>query len=155
LDGIFGNHRVPKWGFKTEAPTFDPRFDIGGQLGGWHYGVRAYAGYGGEVGSDGEAKRGPEVNSYSAHAGVLGTGVYVAGVAGTSVNHVGVYGQAGEPSMVPKSAIGAGVFGVSYDKAGIIGLSERSNGVEGVSLGEHAVYGGAGGDRGRSSRSRC
>ena len=38
---------VPKWGFKTHAPTFDPRFDIGGQFGGWHYGVKAYGGYGG------------------------------------------------------------------------------------------------------------
>ena len=86
---------VPKWGFLTSAPTFDPRFDIGGQLGGWHYGVKAYAGYGGAVGSDKEAKRGPDVNEYCDFAGVFGTGIYVTGVAGTSVNNIGVYGQAG------------------------------------------------------------
>ena len=64
---------VPKWGFKTEASTYDPRFDIGGQFGGWHYGVKAYGGYGGEPDETGEATRGPVVNAYSAFAGVLGT----------------------------------------------------------------------------------
>src|SRR5262249_60625331 len=50
---------VPKWGFKTEAPTFDPRFDIGGQFGGWHYGVKAYGGVGGGGwGGGGGGKRG-------------------------------------------------------------------------------------------------
>jgi hypothetical protein len=91
---------TPRWGFVTDEPRFDPRFKIGGQFGGWFYGVRAYGGHGWEVGGA-EAKRGPEVNEYSDFAGVLGTGVYVTGVAGTSVNNVGVYGQTGEVPDLP------------------------------------------------------
>jgi quercetin dioxygenase-like cupin family protein len=34
---------TPRWGFVTDEPRFDPRFKIGGQFGGWFYGVRAYA----------------------------------------------------------------------------------------------------------------
>jgi hypothetical protein len=114
-----GNRRswVPKWGFKTEAPTFDPRFDIGGQFGGWHYGVKAYAGYGGEIGSDKEAKRGPAVNEYCDFAGVFGTGIYVTGVAGTSVNNIGVYGQAGEGPI--GDFLGGGVVGASFEQVGV------------------------------------
>jgi hypothetical protein len=125
---------VPKWGFLTSAPTFDPRFDLGGQLGGWHYGVKAYAGYGGAVGSDKEAKRGPDVNDYSDFAGVFGTGIYVTGVAGTSVNNVGVYGQAGEDpgSSIPQS-LGAGVLGASIDQPGVYGWSQSGIGIVGVS----------------------
>jgi hypothetical protein len=131
-----GNSRtwVPKWGFLTSAPTFDPRFDIGGQLGGWHYGVKAYAGYGGEVGSDGEAKRGPDVNEYCDFAGVLGTGIYVTGVAGTSVNNVGVYGQSGVlPTTSFQPYTTAGVLGVSSATPGIYGISDESFGVVGLS----------------------
>jgi len=125
---------VPKWGFLTSAPTFDPRFDLGGQFGGWHYGVKAYAGYGGAVGSDKEAKRGPDVNEYCDFAGVFGTGIYVTGVAGTSVNNVGVYGQAGEDpgSSIPQS-LGAGVLGASIDQPGVYGWSQSGIGVVGVS----------------------
>jgi hypothetical protein len=32
---------TPRWGFVTDEPHFDPRFKIGGQFGGWFYGVRA------------------------------------------------------------------------------------------------------------------
>ena len=74
---------TPRWGFVTDEPRFDPRFKIGGQFGGWFYGVRAYGGHGWEVG-DPEAKRGPAVNRYSDFAGALGTGVYVTGAAGTT-----------------------------------------------------------------------
>jgi hypothetical protein len=128
-----GNRRswVPKWGFKTEAPTFDPRFDIGGQFGGWHYGVKAYAGYGGEIGSDKEAKRGPAVNEYCDFAGVFGTGIYVTGVAGTSVNNIGVYGQAGEGPI--GDFLGGGVVGASFEQVGVYGWSELGLGVVGVS----------------------
>jgi hypothetical protein len=133
---------VPKWGFKTEAPTFDPRFDIGGQFGGWHYGVKAYAGYGGEIGSDKEAKRGPDVNEYSDFAGVFGTGVFVTGVAGTSVNNVGVYGQTGEDpnSSIPKN-LSAGVFGAATEQPGVFGFSENSPGVFGASSTVPGVHG--------------
>ena len=126
---------VPKWGFLTYAPTFDPRFDLGGQFGGWHYGVKAYAGYGGEIGSDKEAKRGPDVNEYCDFAGVFGTGIYVTGVAGTSVNNVGVYGQAGEDpgSSIPPSLGAAGVLGASIDQTGVYGFSQSGTGVVGVS----------------------
>src|SRR5262245_21985028 len=91
---------TPRWGFVTDEPHFDPRFKIGGQFGGWFYGVRAYGGHGWEFGGA-ETKRGPEVNEYSDFAGVLGTGVYVTGVAGTSINNVGVYGQTGEVPDLP------------------------------------------------------
>jgi hypothetical protein len=138
-----GNRRgwVPKWGFKTEAPTFDPRFDIGGQLGGWHYGVKAYGGYGGDVGSDGEAKRGPDVNEYCDFAGVFGTGIYVTGVAGTSVNNVGVYGQAGETSDSISGGLVAGVIGASSTSRGVIGLSTNDYGVTGYGNNRAGVYG--------------
>jgi hypothetical protein len=139
-----GNRRgwVPKWGFKTEAPTFDPRFDIGGQLGGWHYGVKAYAGYGGEVGSDGEAKRGPDVNEYCDFAGVFGTGLYVTGVAGTSVNNVGVYGQAGaDRPMLLATDDTAGVLGASNAAAGVLGLSNSGAGVFAASAYTSAMFG--------------
>ena len=127
---------VPKWGFLTSAPTFDPRFDIGGQLGGWHYGVKAYGGYGGEVGSDGEAKRGPAVNEYCDFAGVFGTGIYVTGVAGTSVNNIGVYGQAGDPPPVLSTdlTVTAGVFGLSNDRPGVLGISSYAPAAVGVSF---------------------
>jgi hypothetical protein len=136
---------VPKWGFLTSAPTFNPRFDIGGQFGGWHYGVKAYGGYGGEVGSDGEAKRGPEVNDYSWFAGVLGTGVYVAGVAGTSINHVGVYGQSEEMpgaigGIIPEAFLG-GVVGAANTRSGVVGMSGRGNGVQGFSARGDGVFG--------------
>jgi hypothetical protein len=90
---------TPRWGFVTDEPHYDPRFQIGAQFGGWFYGVRAYGGHGWEFGA--ETKRGPEVNEYSDFAGVLGTGVYVTGVAGTSINKVGVYGQTGEVPELP------------------------------------------------------
>jgi hypothetical protein len=126
---------VPKWGFKTHAPTFDPRFDIGGQFGGWHYGVKAYGGYGGEIGSDGEAKRGPDVNGYCDFAGVFGTGLYVTGVAGTSVNNVGVYGQTGEdPANSILQTFRAGVVGASTEAAGVLGFSTGVVGVWGHSF---------------------
>jgi hypothetical protein len=138
-----GNRRgwVPKWGFKTEAPTFDPRFDIGGQLGGWHYGVKAYGGYGGEVGSDGEAKRGPAVNEYCDFAGVFGTGIYVTGVAGTSVNNVGVYGQTGEDVSLAGTDEVAGVFGASNSADAVLGLSFNGAGVFGASFTGFATVG--------------
>ena len=143
---------VPKWGFLTSAPTFDPRFDIGGQLGGWHYGVKAYAGYGGEVGSDGEAKRGPDVNEYCDFAGVFGTGIYVTGVAGTSVNNVGVYGQSGAlptASFKPYTTAGVlgvssgvtGIYGISDESFGVVGLSSRIPGALGISLVDNGVLG--------------
>jgi hypothetical protein len=109
-----------QWGFLTSAPTFDPRFDLGGQFGGWHYGVKAYAGYGGAVGSDKEAKRGPDVNEYCDFAGVLGTGIYVTGVAGTSVNNIGVYGQTGEGPIA--NFLVGGVVGASLgNQPGVYG----------------------------------
>jgi hypothetical protein len=127
-----GNLRgwVPKWGFKTQAPTYDPRFDIGGQFGGWHYGVKAYGGYGGEVGSDGEAQRGPDVNEYCDFAGVLGTGIYVTGVAGTSVNNIGVYAQTGadRPQLLATDDTAA-VLGASNSANAILGLSTSGSGV--------------------------
>jgi hypothetical protein len=130
-----GNLRgwVPEWGFKTEAPTYDPRFDIGGQFGGWHYGVKAYGGYGEDV-DGGEAKRGPEVNEYCDFAGVFGTGIYVTGVAGTSVNNVGVYGQTGEdrPGILASDDV-AGVLGASNSANGVLGLSNFGTGVWGAS----------------------
>ncbi len=126
---------VPKWGFKTHAPTFDPRFDIGGQFGGWHYGVKAYGGYGGEIGSDGEAKRGPDVNGYCDFAGAFGTGLYVTGVAGTSVNNAGVYGQTGEDSDNSiLQTFRAGVVGASTEAAGVLGFSKGVAGVWGHSF---------------------
>jgi hypothetical protein len=131
---------VPKWGL-TSAPTFDPRFDLGGQFGGWHYGVKAYAGYGGEVGSDGEAKRGPDVNEYCDFAGVFGTGIYVTGVAGTSVNNVGVYGQAGDPPSYFPDQMKAGVLGVGNLAPGVLGISDKSPGMTGVSSSNAAHFG--------------
>jgi hypothetical protein len=115
---------VPKWGFKTEAPTFDPRFDIGGQFGGWHYGVKAYGGYGGDVGSDGEAKRGPDVNGYCDFAGVLGTGIFVTSVAGTSVNNIGVYGQV-EENIPLQTGFQAGVLGAGLNQPGVRVVAEQ------------------------------
>ena len=87
-------------------------FKIGGSFGGFHYGAVGYGGY-----PDDSGNIGPQVNSYSDFAGVLGTGVYVTGVAGTSINNVGVYGQMGEDNPkfpIPKDR-SAGVFGASYD----------------------------------------
>jgi hypothetical protein len=122
---------TPRWGFVTDEPRFDPRFKIGGQFGGWFYGVRAYGGHGQDVGEP-EAKRGPDVNEYySDHAGVLGTGVYVTGVAGTSIHQPGVYGQLGEEdplSPFPRfgeNALLAGVVGVSSYHTGVRGWSNR------------------------------
>ena len=108
---------TPQWGFVTDEPHYDPRFKIGGQFGGWFYGVRAHGGHGLEVG-DGEAKRGPKVNSFSDFAGVLGTGVYVTGVAGTSITGTGVYGQAGDED--PTWVIGRN------QRAGVVGLSSSA-----------------------------
>jgi hypothetical protein len=146
---------TPRWGFVTDEPRFDPRFKIGGQFGGWFYGVRAYGGHGWEVGGA-EAKRGPEVNEYSDFAGVLGTGVYVTGVAGTSVNNVGVYGQTGEvpdlpfpvPYYVRAGVLGAaeqgrGVFGVSAFGEGVTGFSPKGAGVEGFTTDGIGVVGSA------------
>jgi hypothetical protein len=137
---------TPRWGFVTDEPRSNPRFQIGGQFGGWFYGVRAYGGLGWEVGGA-EAKRGPEVNQYSDFAGVLGTGVYVTGVAGTSINNVGVYGQTGEipdlpwpvPNYYARAGVlgaaeqGQGVFGVSAFGAGVSGFCPKGNAVEGFS----------------------
>jgi hypothetical protein len=141
---------APKWAFKTDAPTFDPRFDIGAQLGGWHYGVRAYAGYGGDIGDDGEAKRGPDVVSdYSDFAGVLGTGIHVTGVAGTSVEHIGVYGQSGEAAdpedvgrPIPDTLFRGGVVGASVFNPGVFGWSNWV-GVLGQTTFGAAVFGNA------------
>ena len=115
---------TPRWGFVTDEPGFDPRFDVGGQFGGWFYGVRAYGGHGWELGGA-EAIRGPAVNRYSDFAGTLGTGVYVTGVAGTSITGTGVYGQAGyeDPSWM--------INGVHHT-AGVLGLSEVTYGVIGA-----------------------
>jgi hypothetical protein len=135
---------VPTWGFKTEAPTFDPRFDLGGQFGGWHYGVKAYAGYGGEIGSDKEAKRGPPVNQYCDFAGVLGTAIYVTGVAGTSSDYVGVYGQTGDrpsESMFWREDLAAGVLGASGARQGVLGISDIGYGVVGVSTDSNGAFG--------------
>jgi hypothetical protein len=132
---------IPRWGFVTDEPGFDPRFDIGGQFGGWYYGVSAYGGHGQDVGEP-EAKRGPAVNRYSDFAGVLGTGVYVTGVAGTSVNNVGVYGQTGEDpeSSFPRT-MSAGVVGASNDLLGVIGWSTRRHGVAGSAFDGRGVTG--------------
>jgi hypothetical protein len=132
---------TPRWGFFTDEPRFDPRFKIGGQFGGWFYGVRAYGGHGLEIG-EAEAKRGPEVNSYSDFAGVLGTGVYVTGVAGTSINNSGVYGQTGEdPDRSIPTALSAGVFGASNSLPGVIGWSTQDRGVVGESFDGRGVSG--------------
>ena len=48
---------IAKWGFVTDEPGFDPRFDYGAQLGGWYYGVKAYGGHGLDLGEP-EAKKG-------------------------------------------------------------------------------------------------
>jgi hypothetical protein len=145
---------TPRWGFITDEPRFDPRFKIGGQFGGWFYGVRAYAGHGWELGGP-ETIRGPAVNSYSDFAGVLGTGVYVTGVAGTSILGVGVYGQLGEDdplSPIPNNNFllagvagtssysyapgvmgwskGAGVWGEGTEFAGVVGYSRNDVGVD-------------------------
>src|SRR6266545_1413351 len=146
---------TPRWGFVTDEPRSNPRFQIGGQFGGWFYGVRAYGGLGWEVGGA-EAKRGPEVNQYSDFAGVLGTGVYVTGVAGTSINNVGVYGQTGEvpdlPFPVPwyaKAGVlgaaeqGSGVFGVSAFGEGVTGYSPKGAGVSGLTKNGIGVVGSA------------
>jgi hypothetical protein len=127
---------TPRWGFVTDEPHFDPRFKIGGQFGGWFYGVRAYGGHGWGFGGA-ETKRGPEVNEYSDFAGVLGTGVYVTGVAGTSINNVGVYGQTGEvpelPWPVPNYYARAGVFGAAEQGRGVFGVVDFGVGVTGFS----------------------
>jgi hypothetical protein len=136
---------IPRWGFVTDEPGFDPRFDIGGQFGGWYYGVRAYGGHGQDVGEP-EAKRGPAVNRYSDFAGVLGTGVYVTGVAGTSVRGPGVYGQMGEEDLLspipkpPNNSLVAGVVGVSSYGVGVRGWSD-SIGVVGEGIHSIGVWG--------------
>jgi hypothetical protein len=146
---------TPRWGFVTDEPHYDPRFQIGGQFGGWFYGVRAYGGHGWEFGA--ATKRGPEVNEYSDFAGVLGTGVYVTGVAGTSINNVGVYGQTGEVSELPwpvpnfyaragvlgAAEQGSGVFGVSAFGAGVSGFCPKGTAVEGFSTYGIGVVGSA------------
>jgi hypothetical protein len=139
---------TPRWGFFTDEPHFDPRFKIGGQFGGWFYGVKAYGGHGQEVGGNAEAKRGPEVNAYCDFAGVLGTGIYVTGVAGTSVNNVGVYGQTGEYSVTIPTRVVAGVVGASYISMGVWGWSALSDGVAGVSNFALGVAGGSARDSG-------
>ena len=119
---------VANYGFFTDEPGFDPRFDYGAQLGGWYYGVKAYGGHGMDLGEP-EAKRGPAVNAYSNFAGVLGTGVYVPGVAGTSITRPGVYGQSGEenteyPIPLPTNYnLTAGVVGASSSRVGVRGWS--------------------------------
>jgi hypothetical protein len=133
---------TPRWGFVTDEPGFDPRFKIGGQFGGWFYGVRAYGGHGQDVGGNAEATRGPPVNSYSDFAGVLGTGVYVTGVAGTSINNSGVYGQTGEdPDQSIPAALSAGVFGASNTLPGVRGWSTQNHGVIGESYDGWGVSG--------------
>ena len=130
---------TPRWGFVTDEPGFDPRFKIGGQFGGWFYGVRAYGGQGWELG-DAEAKRGPAVNRYSDFAGVLGTGVYVTGVAGTSVVGTGVYGQAGDadPGRLVNTNNTAGVLGLSTSTYGVLGAAPIV-GIYGLSTSEGGV----------------
>jgi len=149
---------TPRWGFVTYELDFDPRFKIGGQFGGWWYGVRAYAGHGAgkeDFHGNTEAKRGPQLNGYSEFAGVLGTGVHVTGVAGTSIESVGVYGQAGETPVsllradhvagviaVSNSVEGVGVYGqrgvdprpsIPKYLAGVVGVSTKAPGVSGWS----------------------
>jgi len=135
---------TPRWGFVTDEPHYDPRFQIGAQFGGWFYGVRAYGGHGWEFGGA-ETKRGPEVNEYSDFAGVLGTGVYVTGVAGTSINNVGVYGQTGEipdlPWPVPNYYARAGVLGAAEQGQGVFGVSAFGAGVSGFCPNGNAVEG--------------
>jgi hypothetical protein len=87
-----GGEPPPIYGYVAQTPGDNPRFQIGGSFHGFYYGV---VGSGGYAWYEGE-KVGPEVNSYSSYAGVLGTGIYVNGVAGTSLHDVGVYGQVGE-----------------------------------------------------------
>jgi len=119
---------VANYGFFTDEPGFDPRFDYGAQLGGWYYGVKAYGGHGMDLGEP-EAKRGPAVNAYSDFAGVLGTGVYVPGVAGTSITRPGVYGQTDEEDREfpiprpPNNNLSAAVVGASSSQVGVRGWS--------------------------------
>jgi hypothetical protein len=112
---------------------------LGGSFGGFYYGVQGYGGY-----PDDSGNIGPQVNSYSDFAGVLGTGVYVTGVAGTSVTHAGVYGQTGD-GEVPEG-IAAGVFGASPNVSGdippgVVGWSAAGIGVGGSAYQDDGVYG--------------
>jgi hypothetical protein len=149
---------TPTWGYTTKTEGIDPRFKIGGALHGWFYGV---VGTGGHAVDEGR-KVGPDVNSYSDFAGVLGTGVFVTGVAGTSIFGPGVYGQTGEDpdSAMPRGFIGAvvgasnslpgvigwstheqGVIGLGYDSTGVGGRSVNSAGVTGASFNSVGVHG--------------
>jgi hypothetical protein len=131
---------APPWGFLTWGIANDPRLKIGGQFGGWFYGVRGNGGMGVDMGpqdtawppgmGDTSFKTGPNVNDYSNFAGVLGTGIFVTGVAGTSVNTVGVYGQAEEDAAVPQF-LPAGVVGAANTGPGVVAWSNTWNGVEG------------------------
>jgi hypothetical protein len=168
---IPGSKPPPKYGYLTWTAGDNPRFQIGGSLHGFYYGVVGAGGY------SWGTKAGPEVNQYSSYAGVLGTGIYVTGVAGTSLNNVGVYGQAGEiaDSSIPQSlsagvvgvmnietpnqCVGvygqllednpdspiprysAGVFGASYYQSGVMGWSHLSPAVYGESNYSPAVWG--------------
>jgi hypothetical protein len=114
-------------------------FKIGGSFGGFHYGAVGYGGY-----PDDSGNIGPQVNSYSDFAGVLGTGVYVTGVAGTSVNNVGVYGQSGEIPQSEKffpQSISPGVFGAARHGPGVVGWSIEWRGVEGYGYQSGGVLG--------------
>jgi hypothetical protein len=162
---------IPTWGFFTDERGFDPRFDIGAQLGGWYYGVKAYGGHGLDLGEP-EAKRGPAVNAYSDFAGVLGTGVYVPGVAGTSIRGSGVYGQTDEEDRefpIPRSPnynLTAGVAGASSSRVGVRGwsgfigiwgegvysLGVRGDSREGIGVDAFAVASGAPAMRGWSEK---
>jgi hypothetical protein len=145
---------APIWGFLTR----DNRFGIGGSFDGFVYGAEGHGGH------PDDGKTGPDINDYSGHAGVIGTGVDVTGVAGTSVNWCGVYGQTGEilqsersfpqhittgvfgagrhgPGVVGWSIEGRGVEGYGYQSGGVLGDSSNGIGVQGSSSNGYGVYG--------------
>ena len=132
---------APTWGFVTKNWSSQSdlvMFQIGGSFGGFYYGVQGNGGYPDDAGNIG-----PQVNSYSDFAGVLGTGVYVTGVAGTSVNNVGVYGQHGEDpnSSIPNIVPAPGVFGANTNGSGIVGWSANGEGSYGMSYSHSGVVG--------------
>jgi hypothetical protein len=143
---------APDQGFLASGIGNNPHFKIGGQFGGWFYGVQGTGGF--SVDADAQHKVlppvignpffkfGPEVNDYSNFAGVFGTGVFVTGVAGTSVNNVGVYGQTEEDpdSSIPQT-FSAGVVGAATTGSGVVGWSTTWNGVEGWAYQGTAVLG--------------
>jgi len=143
---------APDQGFLASGIGNDPHVKIGGQFGGWFYGVRGSGGLSVDADAQHEVwppvigksefKDGPEVNDYSNFAGVLGTGIFVTGVAGTSVNNVGVYGQTEEDAdaSIPQN-LSAGVVGAATTGSGVVGWSTTWNGVEGWAYQGTAVLG--------------